>query len=373
MKQRTEFLYLSEPDTIAAGVLDAARCVEVAEEVFKLLSQGDYLMGGPNDNNHGMTLTFPKESPFPNMPLAGPDRRFIAMPAYLGGRFDMCGNKWYGSNAANTSRGLPRSVLTLTLNNKDTGEPLCFMSANLLSAARTGAIPAVAAYHLSKKDAKVCTIVGCGPINRACLESIIAKVPGIETVVCYDIFIDKAQAFADWVKEHLGREAKAAKDLESAVRAGEILSMAASKLQPVNVANEWVQKGACILISGTMRADEELWLNSKIIYDNTKLHEAYDADATAAGDKEAFYHRAIAGPIIELIDQGKLPPLCEGTNLGDVILKTKPGRESDDDKIVFIASGMAVFDVAWGMEVYNNALKQGIGQKLLLWEGAYQA
>ncbi|GHV53487.1 hypothetical protein FACS1894206_04290 [Deltaproteobacteria bacterium] len=42
MKKRTEFLYLSEPDTMEAGVLDAARCVDVSEEVFALLSEGDF-------------------------------------------------------------------------------------------------------------------------------------------------------------------------------------------------------------------------------------------------------------------------------------------------------------------------------------------
>lgn len=84
MAHRTDFLYLSEPDTIAAGVLDAKKCIDNAEEVFTLLAKGDYLMGGNNHNNHGMYIVFPKESEFPNMPVAGPDRRFVAMPAYLG-------------------------------------------------------------------------------------------------------------------------------------------------------------------------------------------------------------------------------------------------------------------------------------------------
>ena len=147
MGKRTEFLYLSEQDMIDAGVLDAARCVDVCEEVFSLLATGDYLMGGPNHNSHGMGVVFPKETQFPNMPVAGPDRRFVAMPGYLGGRFDVCGLKWYGSNQANPKRGLPRSVLTVQLNDKETGEPLCLMSANLLSSARTGGVPAVAARY----------------------------------------------------------------------------------------------------------------------------------------------------------------------------------------------------------------------------------
>lgn len=39
--KKTEFLYLSEPDMIKAGVLDVKRCVDVAEETFALLSEGD--------------------------------------------------------------------------------------------------------------------------------------------------------------------------------------------------------------------------------------------------------------------------------------------------------------------------------------------
>src|SRR5512139_3649250 len=97
MGKKTEFLYLSEPDLLRVGVLDVPRSVDVAEETFALLAKGDYLMGGTNHNSHGMGIVFPKATPFPNMPVAGPDRRFVAMPAYLGGRFDVCGNKWYGS------------------------------------------------------------------------------------------------------------------------------------------------------------------------------------------------------------------------------------------------------------------------------------
>ena len=37
-----------------------------------------------------------------------------------------------------------------TLNDKDTGAPLAYMSANLLSAIRTGAVPGVAARFLAK-------------------------------------------------------------------------------------------------------------------------------------------------------------------------------------------------------------------------------
>ena len=81
MGKKTEFLYLNEEEIIEAGALDYARCIDVEEEIFKLLSVGDYVMGGDNHNSHGIMMKFPKESEFEGMPLDGPDRRFMAMPA----------------------------------------------------------------------------------------------------------------------------------------------------------------------------------------------------------------------------------------------------------------------------------------------------
>lgn len=62
----------------------------------------------------------------------------MAIPAYLGGDYQMAGVKWYGSNIENKEKGLPRSILRMTLSDKDTGAPIAFMSADLLSAYRTG-------------------------------------------------------------------------------------------------------------------------------------------------------------------------------------------------------------------------------------------
>ena len=84
-----DFLYLNEEDMVAAGVKDMAGCIDAMEEMFKLMKVGDYRMGGANGNSHGCMVMFPPSSPFPEMPVDGPDRRFMAMPAYLGGVFDL--------------------------------------------------------------------------------------------------------------------------------------------------------------------------------------------------------------------------------------------------------------------------------------------
>lgn len=179
---KVEFLYLNEEDMIAAGVKDMAGCIETMEEMFKLMKVGNYRMGGANGNSHGCMVMFPESSPFPEMPVDGPDRRFMAMPAYLGGKFDMAGMKWYGSNCANKEKGLPRSVLMLTLNDKDTGAPLAYMSANILSAYRTGAVPGVGYKYFAKEDAKVVGIIGPGVMSKTSLAAIMAVRPGIETI-----------------------------------------------------------------------------------------------------------------------------------------------------------------------------------------------
>ena len=168
MGKRSEFLYLSEPDLIKAGVLDSKRCVDVLDEMFRLMGEGDYIMGGPKNNEHGIKVNFPDDPQFPNMPKNGPDRRFMAMVGYLGGRFNVAGEKWYGSNLINPSRGLPRSVLMVMLNDVDTAEPIALMSGNLISAVRTGSVPGVGVRYLARKDSKICTVVGAGPINRGC-------------------------------------------------------------------------------------------------------------------------------------------------------------------------------------------------------------
>lgn len=177
-----EFLYLNEPDMIRAGVTDMAGCIDAMSDMLVLFAKGDYRMAGAENNSHGAQIYFPETETFPGMPVDGPDRRFMAMPAYLGGDYQVAGCKWYGSNVENKKHGLPRSILMFTLSDKDTGAPLAIMSANLLSAYRTGAIPGVGARHLAREDAKVVGIVGPGPMNRTSLESFMAVRPGIDTV-----------------------------------------------------------------------------------------------------------------------------------------------------------------------------------------------
>ncbi len=372
MGKKTEFLYLNESEMIEAGVLDYNRCMDVEEEVFRLLSTGDYVMGGDKFNSHGIMMKFPKESPFPNMPKDAPDRRFMAMPAYVGGRFNVAGEKWYGSNILNPEKGLPRSILMVMLNNAETGEPIALMSGNLISSVRTGCVPGVAVRHLANKDAAVCSCIGAGPVSKACFEAIALAAKNLKEIVVCDIVLEKAEAFANEMGAKYGLKASATTCLEEAVRAGDIVSVAASPVKPIKLENDWLKEGSLLIFSGRGGVDEEYFTSSKVIWDNKKMHEVYYDEHMALPENERFIN-GIAVQIYKFMYEGKIPPITEGVSLGDVLCETAKGRTSYKERICFIASGMPVWDVAWGFDLYNNAREKGLGQVLKLWDDPYLA
>ncbi|TIL82597.1 MAG: ornithine cyclodeaminase, partial [Mesorhizobium sp.] len=259
-------------------------------------------------------------------------------------------------------------ILTMMLNDKDTGAPLALMSANLLSAARTGAVPAVAVRHLANQNAKSISVIGCGPINKACVIAIMTQLGSIEKAVCFDLFLDKARDLADWMNKQYGVEAVGVDDAEAGFREVDVITIAASRLKPLHFKDEWIKNGATILISGPVQSDESFWTDARIVYDHTPLHEAYVEDAIASGNKDGYYTGIIGGPFYRLIDAGKLQTLKDSIGLGDVVNKQKLGRQSPVDRVVFIACGMSVFDISWGYEIYLNAKQRGIGTRLRLWD-----
>lgn len=369
--KKVEFLYLSEPDMIKAGVLDMSSCVQVIDETFKLLGQGDYLMGGPMENSHGLMLWFPKEPRGGHMPVAGPDRRFMAMPAYLGGRFNVAGQKWYGSNVANPARGLPRSILMVTLNDIDTSEPLAHMSGNLVSSMRTGAVPGVATKYLQSDGASVIGVIGAGVISRACLLAIAETLKNKKEARVYDLVKEKSQAFSDEMKALTGIDVHPVDTLEEAVRGCDIISVATSGAAQAEIKDEWVKAGAVIALTGTAKISDQLYMDSRIVVDNWKMHEEWIAEGQTHPDGiDSIMSWAPSAPLLKLYLDGR-KKREDIHSLGDIALGSEPGRTDNKEKIIFVTGGMPVEDVAWAYQVYCRAKEQGIGQKLLLWDSPH--
>lgn len=366
---RTQFLFLSEEDLLKAGVLDAPECVETCERVFGLLSDGDYLMGGLNHNEHGLSIVFPKETPFPKMPVAGPERRFIAMPAYLGGEFGICGEKWYGSNVGNPKeRGLPRSVLMITLNDPETCEPICYMSGNLISSMRTGSIPGVFLKYFGNSG-KTVGMIGAGPVSKATILAIHAVMPGVEKVICKSAHLEHAKEFAEWVTKETGTAAEATESMEECIRGADIVSIAASPREPLFIRNEWIKEGADVLLTSPIEADDDFWLRNHLCFDNTKMHMAYYDEALGAGGIQKANNGW--GKMYSLMEEGRLAPLSGQISLGEVVRGKAKGRQESRTKEIFVTSGQVLFDLAWGCRLYERAQKEGIGTMLKIWDDPY--
>lgn len=367
-----DFLYLSEQDMIDAGVKNMTGCIEAMEEMLKLMKAGDYRMGGPNGNSHGVMMTFPEHSQFPNMPTDGPDRRFMAMPAYLGGSFDMAGMKWYGSNVENKKKGLPRSILMLTLNDKDTGAPKAFMSANVLSAYRTGAIPGVGMKHLAREDAKVVGIIGPGVMNKTAFSAAMAARPAIDTVKIKGRSKHSSDSFIEFVKEEFPQVTNiyVVDTEEEAARDSDILSIATSSptgdiSEYPYIKEEWLKPGAIVCCPSAARFDDDFILNrARTVTDNILLYEAWEEEM----DFPAY--ETIPIPAVHCMDLVTEHKMDRGQidDLGDILTGKVPLHRKKDEIIIYSIGGMPVEDVAWGTVVYRNALKKGIGTKLNLWD-----
>jgi ornithine cyclodeaminase len=371
MAEPVKPLLLSQADLIEAGVMDMEWCVDVIEEVFKLLGQGDYLMGGPLENEHGQMIFFPKEKRFPGMPVTGPDRRFMAMIAYLGGRFNICGEKWYGSNAENTKRGLPRSVLTTILNDADTGIPFTIMSGNLISAMRTGAVPGVAARHLARKGAESAGVIGGGVINKACLLALKTAVPSIKEAYLYDVMPDKGEAWAKEQSEKLSIKVTYVGSVEAAARPADIITIATSGDSFPRIETNWLKPGCLVTFTGDADLDLDAFSKNTVIADNWKMHEAFLADGREHPNGiEAISVVAPSYHLLTYIDEGKYDP-SGITSLGDILCGKEKSRKRDDEIIMFLTGGMPVHDLAWGKTLYDNAVKKGLGTEYVFFDEAY--
>lgn len=367
---RIDFRFLSEPDMIAAGVTDMPACVDAMEETLRLVDDGDYRMAGPEGNSHGAMVTFPRESPHDGMPLDGPHRRFMAMPAYLGGPFQTAGCKFYGSNLANRERGLPRSVLMFTLCDKDTGAPLAYMSANLLSAYRTGAIPGVGARHLARADARSVGIVAPGVMNRTTLEAFAAVRPGLDSLKIAGRSRGSMEAYADWVRTALPQftSIQLVDSIEEAVRGSDLVSIApttpAGSENYVRLERDWLKPGAFVSLPADIMIGDGVLEAARHIADYRGLYEAWHSEVPSPAHEHIGLHGMY---LLDRIAEGAVDDAVL-ENLPSIMAGRAAGRRDDDEVILFSVGGMPVEDVAWGTVVYRNAVERGIGQTLNLWE-----
>lgn len=225
----------------------------------------------------------------------------------------------------NPSRGLPRIQGLLILADATNGTPLAVLDSIAITILRTGAATAVAAKHLSRKDAHTLLVSGCGNQGRISIEAI-RRVRDIRRVLLHDIDRERAKTLA----YECGGEIVDSIDVETDI----LVTCTPSRKAFVHAAHN----GTFIAAVGADSSEKqeiapELLKRSAVIVDDLDQCRAF-------GD----LHHA---------------PDCEvRASLTEVLRNLKPGRIDDEEVVIFDSTGTALQDVAAAAIVYERAMQQ---------------
>ncbi|MCH5252232.1 MAG: ornithine cyclodeaminase [Lachnospiraceae bacterium] len=354
-------LYLNERDMINAGVEDMYECISAMEKMFVLLSKDDFRMSGKNHNDHGARVTFPENTDIPNMPTSAPDRWFSAMPAYLGGEFHAFGIKSYGGNHENSKRNLPYLMLMMQLLDVDSGAPLAYMSANLLSSMRTGAVAGVGAKYLSPRGANTVSILGPGVQSLYALKAILVAQPDLKNLKVLGRGKDSLDKFIREVKNDYDLEIQVCKSVEELYSDADIVFTGNSRANSFDAHpfcdEKWIKPGSLVIASSAVRYNRD-YLNSDDVFlvadDDLMYEDGLSVDGIPVSE-EAKKTVTVNGFINESLKSNK-----KIVNIGDII-NSNDKVDRSCKNVFYGAYGLPTEDVAWAYICYQNALKKGIG------------
>lgn len=277
------------------------------------------------------------------------DGSFLFMPAYAPD-IDAASVKVVDIFPHNPEQGLATSPGQVMLIDGRTGYVISMMDGTFVTALRTGAATGAAFDLLARSECRKGALFGTGGQARDQLEAMLCA-RKLEEVMIYSRNEEKRNAFVKAMNEelgHYGAKITAACSPDECIEDADLIVTATTSPVPVFDGTK-VKEGATISAVGTYEPHKHeldpavLPRASKIICDSV------DAALSETGDL--------------------LIPLGDGTitmedikgSLGDVLNGTIPGRENDDEIIVFESVGVAAQDLVAAKIIYDKAVEAGIG------------
>jgi len=261
----------------------------------------------------------------------------------------------------------------MSLMDAQTGAPLAYMSANLLSAMRTGAVSGVGAKYLSAKMPKVVSIIGPGVMSQYTLDSFVCAQPTIDTVKIKGRSSEGVAHFIKFCKEKFPniKEYIVCETYEEACKDSDIIfygtTNAAKFEDNPYVKEEWIKPGALIISASALLIDTDFLSkpNCRIVADNYLMYEGWGEGNPLPTQKTVS--TLLGMGFYDAVTEGKIKR-ADVLELGAIIAGKEKARNSEEDIVVYAVGGMSLEDVAWGYECYQNALVNNIGIKLNLWD-----
>ena len=240
---------------------------------------------------------------------------------------------------------LPTIQGVIVLCDAERGSPLAVMDSREITALRTGAATAVAAKYLARRNSRTVTICGCGTQGRVQVKAL-SRVCRLRTVFAYDQSEGQAMRFAHELTSDLKIPVTPVTDLAVAVRQSDICVTCTSSRQPFLNSDE-VSPGTFIAAVGADNPEKQ------------ELHPNLMAKSKIVVD--VLQQCAVMGDLHHALEAGVLTQADVYAELGEVVAGKKPGRESDQEIIIFDSTGMALQDVASAALLYEKAERQGCG------------
>ncbi len=259
------------------------------------------------------------------------------------------GVKIVGDFIDNWQRDLPSEMAMLLLFDPATGMPQAMIDATAITEMRTGAVTAIGAKYLARRDSHVLGHVGARGTAYWNVR-LLNRLFDLKEIRVHSKRKDSREEFAATLERDLKRKITVTDDWESCFAGADILVEASRLDKPEPLfKTEWVKPGALAMPYGTMSAVE--------------------IDLTDAMDKVVMddWGQAGAGPFGALrrhVDEGRLTRETLHAELGQIVAGLKPGRESPTERILFWHRGLSLSDIALGALALEKARRLGIGSQL---------
>ncbi len=166
----------------------------------------------------------------------------------------------------------------------------------------------------------------------------------------YDIDEPRARAFAEKMQSELGLPVSGVAKLADATRQSDVIVTCTPSRKPY-LGTEDVAPGTFIAAMGADSPDKQE-LDPALLRQNKTVVDLL----------EQCVH---VGELHHAIDAGMKPEQVYA-ELGELAAGRKPGRASNNEIIVFDATGTALQDVAAAAAVYEKAEREGKGQRINL-------
>ncbi|MBS4011413.1 MAG: ornithine cyclodeaminase family protein [Roseovarius sp.] len=262
----------------------------------------------------------------------------------------VAGVKVVGDFVDNYKVGLPSELAILNLFSPETGVPLAIIDATAITDMRTGAVTALGAKHLARKDSKILGHVGSRGTSYWNVR-LLNHLYDFDEIRIHSRRPESRNAFGERLEKDLGKKIIVTDNWQDCLEGADILIEATRLPEPTPMfKTEWIKKGALVIPYGTMSAVE---------FDLTDIMDKMLVDDWGQCGPGRPY-----GSLRAHVDAGKLSEETLHAELGEVAAGLKPGRENDDETILFWHRGLSSTDVALGAALVAKAKAKNIGQKI---------